>query len=187
VPPEAVLKASLLPKAKKTNPTGEMERSSVQRTTKAGSSGIVGTGVAGPSNTASSTPFAYSKARAQEIWERADAKDYLGAHALFDPREQVVIIDGKTKVREYLNEHPELENRLREPNSGRPRECLYVCGASAIWKRKESTTESTAGAEPNYELTYQQCHDCGYTSMDNYKKHIYRHHLNKFYKQYSKK
>jgi hypothetical protein len=170
----------------KTNPTGEMERSAAQRTAKFGSNGIVGTGVAGPSNTSSSTPFAYSKARAEEIWERANAKDYHGAHALFDPREQVVVIDGKTKVQQYLNARPALEARLRESSNGRPRDSIYVCGASAIWK-KENAAELAAGEEPQYELTYEPCHDCGYASMDNYKKHVYRHHLNKVYKQYRKK
>jgi hypothetical protein len=178
-PPEAVPEASQVPKAQVTSSTGGKERGGVQRSA---GNGIVGTGVAGPSNTTSSTPFAYSKAQAQEIWDRACAKDYLGAHALFDPREQVLVINGAENVLHYLDEHPGVG--LREPTSGRPRQSLYVCGASAVWRKKR---DLTAEGTPKYKLTYDPCRDCVYASMDNYKKHVYRHHLGKVYKQYPKK
>jgi hypothetical protein len=145
----------------------------------------VGTGVAGPSNATSSTPFAYSEARAQEIWEHVCAEDYLGAHALFDPQEQVTFIDGEAKVRQYLNAHPEIKTRLRTPTDGNRRRSLYICGASAIWRGVGD--QANGATTPQYELTYEPCHDSAYATMDNYKKHIYRHHLDKVYKQYARK
>ena len=187
-PWEAVPEGSHLPQAKKTNPTGERERSGEQRTATSRSNGIVGTGVAGPSNstsvagpsrTTSITPFAYSAARAQQIWGRVCAGDYLGAHALFHPREQGTFITGQAKVQQYLDEHP--NTRLRAPQDGRSRQSLHICGASAIWKR---VGNATAGATPQYELTYEPCIDSAFASADNYKKHVYRHHLGKVYKRY---
>jgi hypothetical protein len=180
---EAVPEGSRVPEAQKVNSNGGKERSQQPKTAKAVSNGVVGTGVAGPSN-ASSTPFAYSEARAQQIWEHACAEDYLGAHALFDPREQVTFIDGEAKVRHYLNGHPETKARLRAPTDGNPRQSIYICGASAIWRR---TGDETNGGTPPYKVTYEPCHDSAYATMDNYKKHIYRHHLNKVYKSYPKK
>jgi hypothetical protein len=184
---EAIPEASQVPKAKRTNRNGEGERSRKSKTAEAGSSGIVGPGVAGPSNAASSTTFAYSESRAQEIWRRACTEDYLGAHALFDPQEQVIFIDGEANVRRYLRAHPQLKTHLVAPKDGKSRECLYLCGASAIWKRVQGPTKQTAGATPQYKLTYEPCHASAYATVDNYKKHIYRHHLGKQYKQYPKK
>jgi hypothetical protein len=89
---------------------------------------------------------------------RACADDYLGAHALFDPLQQVIRIEGEEKVWRYLNAHPEVNTHLREPKDSKPRQSLYLCGASAIWKRVGDLTKLTADVTPQCELTYKPCH-----------------------------
>jgi len=160
-----------------------------------GSTGVVGLGIAGPS-TSTSTPFTYSDARAKEIWELAQLHDYHGAHALFDKSEQFVLIDGKKKVQSWLNEHQKVKKRLEEstvktPGQGPPhgltRNALYLCGASAIWRPARNAENLSAGTMLGYEITYSPCQDRVYATVDNYKKHVYRHHLGKDIPTYHKK
>jgi hypothetical protein len=136
----------------------------VQKTTKAGSNGIVGTGVAGPSNSTSSTPFVYSKAHAQTIRERFCAVDYHGGPRSLRPRRV-----GHC----YRRQDEDTEVPKCAPRVGGVPEGAKQWQAAGITLRlrcqchveKEGEPrEPTAGALPKYELTYEPCHDRGYAN-----------------------
>jgi hypothetical protein len=193
--PEVVLESTRLPKAKPTKLDGKKKTSQKPNAAQPGSVGVMGSGIAGPS-TSTSTRFAYPPARASQIWELAKLHDYHGAHALFDRSEQFVLIDGEMKVQSWLDEHPKVRKRLEDSKAknhgegspdGGNRHVLYLCGASAIWRPVGDAKNPSAEASLGYQLTYDPCQDRVYATVDNYKKHVYRHHLGKDIPTYHKK
>jgi hypothetical protein len=148
------------------------------------SNGIVGSGVAGPSNSASEAEPLYPPALAQRIWDLAEAGKYHAAHGLFHAQERFERIVGEDEVRKYLHDHPNAGGKLKPLANGGTRKELFLCRSRTFWvpqgKKKEGSRE--------FVLEHRTT-DCpvGYATDHNLYKHVYKFHLKKEYGEYPKK
>jgi hypothetical protein len=150
------------------------------------STGTVGSGVAGPSTSASVNQPLYPPALAQRIWDLAEAGKYNAALGLFKPQEGFRQITGEAAVQEYLSQHPEAGKLLRPLTTGRPRKELFLCRSRTFWVPTEG--EEKKEGSRSFVLEHRTT-DCavGYATQDNLYKHVYKFHLRKVYGQYPKK
>jgi hypothetical protein len=148
------------------------------------SNGIMGTGVAGPSNSASEAEPLYPPALAQRIWDMAEAGKYHAAHSLFPSQERFERIVGEDEVRKYLLDHPDAGEKLKPLANGGTRKELFLCRSRTFWVPQGEKKEG-----PREFVLEHRTTDCpvGYATDHNLYKHVYKFHLKKEYGNYPKK